>query len=55
MENEVVGSSESELVLTALEARVVGCLMEKEATMPDVYPLSLSSLVRACQERTDRA
>lgn len=54
MENEVVESADSELVLTALEARVLGCLMEKEATTPDVYPLSLNSLVNACNQKNNR-
>lgn len=47
-------SSDSELVLTALEARVLGCLMEKEATTPDVYPLSLNALVNACNQKNNR-
>ena len=41
-------------VLSALEARVLGCLMEKEATTPDVYPLSLNSLVNACNQKNNR-
>lgn len=55
MENEVAASTESELVLSALEARVLGCLMEKEATTPDIYPLSLNSLVNACNQKNNRA
>ena len=54
MENEERGFEESELVLGALEARVLGCLMEKEATKPDVYPLSLNSLVNACNQKNNR-
>ena len=34
--------------LTAVEARVLGCLIEKQFTTPDVYPLSLNSLTLAC-------
>ncbi|MFI0374537.1 MAG: DUF480 domain-containing protein, partial [Candidatus Thiodiazotropha sp.] len=30
--------------ITPLEARVVGCLLEKEVTTPDQYPLSLAAL-----------
>ncbi|GAB5558648.1 MAG: YceH family protein [Synoicihabitans sp.] len=56
MENEsdVSSESESQLVLSALEARVLGSLMEKEATTPDVYPLSLNSLVNACNQKNNR-
>jgi uncharacterized protein YceH (UPF0502 family) len=54
MENEEVESAESDLLLSALEARVLGCLMEKEATTPDVYPLSLNSLVNACNQKNNR-
>jgi uncharacterized protein YceH (UPF0502 family) len=40
--------------LTALEARVIGCLIEKEITTPDQYPLSLNSLTSACNQKTNR-
>lgn len=46
---------ESSPVLTELEARVLGCLIEKEATTPDVYPLSLNSLVNACNQKNNRS
>lgn len=36
------------------EARVLGCLLEKERTTPDVYPLSLNGLVTACNQTTNR-
>lgn len=42
-------------VLSLMEARVLGCLMEKEATTPDVYPLSLNSLVNACNQKSNRS
>jgi uncharacterized protein YceH (UPF0502 family) len=42
------------LRLTALEARVLGALVEKEITTPDQYPLSLNSLVAACNQKTNR-
>ncbi len=45
----------SALLLSALEARVLGCLIEKELTTPDVYPLSLNALVNACNQRNNRA
>lgn len=41
-------------LLSPLEARVLGCLIEKEASTPDVYPLSLNALVTACNQRNNR-
>jgi uncharacterized protein YceH (UPF0502 family) len=40
--------------LTAIEARVIGCLLEKEITTPDQYPLSLNALTNACNQKTNR-
>ena len=40
--------------LDAVEARVIGCLMEKEVSTPDQYPLSLNALVNACNQKTNR-
>jgi uncharacterized protein len=40
--------------LDSLEARVVGCLIEKQVTTPDQYPLSLNSLVSACNQKSNR-
>jgi len=42
------------LELTALEARVIGCLIEKAITTPDQYPLSLNALTNACNQKTNR-
>lgn len=39
---------------TPIEARVVGCLIEKEITTPDQYPLSLNALTNACNQKTNR-
>jgi uncharacterized protein YceH (UPF0502 family) len=39
---------------TASEARVIGCLIEKEITTPDQYPLSLNALTNACNQKTNR-
>ena len=39
---------------TPNEARVVGCLMEKSVITPDQYPLSLNSLVNACNQKSSR-
>ena len=40
--------------LSALDARVLGCLIEKEVTTPDQYPLSLNALTNACNQKTNR-
>jgi uncharacterized protein len=40
--------------LSAHEARVIGCLIEKEITTPDQYPLSLNALTNACNQKTNR-
>jgi uncharacterized protein len=38
----------------AVELRVLGCLIEKQRTTPDTYPLSLNSLRLACNQSTNR-
>jgi uncharacterized protein len=38
----------------AVELRVLGCMIEKQRTTPDVYPLSLNSLRMACNQTTNR-
>lgn len=43
-----------ELNLSATEVRVLGCLLEKEATTPEYYPLTLNGLVLACNQRNNR-
>jgi len=40
--------------LSPLEARVIGCLIEKQITTPDHYPLSLNALVNACNQKSNR-
>src|ERR1700722_16703568 len=40
--------------LSAVEARVVGCLIEKQITTPDQYPLSLNALTNACNQKSNR-
>jgi uncharacterized protein YceH (UPF0502 family) len=42
------------LELSAHELRVLGCLIEKESTTPDAYPLTLNSLRNACNQTTSR-
>ena len=41
-------------VFTPLEARVLGVLVEKQATVPDSYPLSLNTLTMGCNQKTAR-
>jgi uncharacterized protein YceH (UPF0502 family) len=43
-----------QIQLTPLEGRVLGCLIEKEITTPDQYPLSLNALTNACNQKTNR-
>ncbi len=40
--------------LTTVEARIIGCLLEKESTTPDQYPLTLNSLTNACNQKSNR-
>ncbi len=46
--------SEAAATLTPTEARVLGSLIEKAATTPDVYPLTLNNLLLACNQKTAR-
>jgi hypothetical protein len=41
--------------LSSEEARVLGCLLEKQRTTPDVYPLTVNAVVTACNQSTNRA
>lgn len=41
-------------VLDPTEARVLGCLLEKEVLVPDAYPMTLKALVAACNQSTSR-
>ncbi len=40
--------------LSTIEARILGCLLEKEITLPDYYPLTLNALTAACNQTTNR-
>jgi uncharacterized protein len=42
-------------VLSLLETRVLGTLVEKQHTVPDTYPLSLNALVAGCNQKTSRS
>jgi uncharacterized protein len=41
--------------LSAIEARIIGAMLEKQITTPDQYPLSLNALVNACNQKSNRA
>ncbi|AIR65946.1 YceH family protein [Cedecea neteri] len=40
--------------LTAIEARVIGSLLEKQLTTPEQYPMSVNGVVTACNQKTNR-
>ena len=40
--------------LSPLEARVIGCLLEKQVTTPEQYPLSINGVATACNQKTNR-
>jgi uncharacterized protein YceH (UPF0502 family) len=42
------------IILSDVEARVLGCLVEKDITTPEYYPLSLNALVNACNQKSNR-
>ena len=42
------------MILTEIETRVLGSLIEKDITTPDYYPLSLNALVNACNQKNNR-
>ena len=42
------------LNLSANEARIIGCLMEKSIVTPDLYPLTLNALTNACNQKSSR-
>ena len=43
-----------DILLSKVEARVLGALVEKDITTPDYYPLSLNALVNACNQKNNR-
>jgi uncharacterized protein YceH (UPF0502 family) len=42
------------IALNTVEARVLGCLLEKSITTPDYYPLTVNSVVAACNQKSNR-
>jgi uncharacterized protein YceH (UPF0502 family) len=53
MSNEEITETAAN-ILTATEARVLGCMIEKQLTTPEAYPLTLNALVLACNQKTSR-
>lgn len=49
-----MNAESGDIILDAVEARVLGSLVEKEITTPDYYPLSLNALVNACNQSSNR-
>lgn len=47
-------TDQTEPLLNEVEARILGALMEKQLATPDAYPLTLNSLVLACNQKTSR-
>ena len=43
-----------DILLNEIEVRILGCLIEKEMTTPEYYPLSLNSLTNACSQKSNR-
>jgi uncharacterized protein len=43
-----------DILLTEVEVRVLGALVEKEITTPDYYPLSINALINACNQKSNR-
>jgi uncharacterized protein YceH (UPF0502 family) len=41
-------------ILSPLEARILGCLVEKQATTPEAYPLTANAVVVACNQKSNR-
>ncbi len=50
----VFDPSKDKVELDASEVRVLGCLVEKELSTPDYYPMTLNSLTTACNQKTNR-
>lgn len=43
-----------EIILSEVEVRLLGCLIEKEITTPDYYPLTINALTNACNQKSNR-
>jgi len=53
-EAENTADSSDALRLNSTEIRILGCLIEKQATNPETYPLTLNALVLTCNQKTSR-
>lgn len=53
-ESDTHASTADALLLNSTEVRILGCLIEKQATHPESYPLTLNALVLACNQKTSR-
>ena len=54
MTQDVEENAPAPLELTAAEIRILGALIEKQATSPETYPLTLNALLLACNQKTSR-
>lgn len=54
MSDTTPASETQALRLSATQVRVLGCLIEKQATNPETYPLTLNALLLACNQKTSR-
>jgi uncharacterized protein YceH (UPF0502 family) len=54
MDEETTTTAEMPVQLDAVEARILGCLVEKAALTPEAYPLTENALVAACNQKTSR-
>jgi len=52
--DDSTGATNLDFTLSPVEARVLGCLIEKELTTPEYYPLTLNALVNACNQKSNR-
>jgi uncharacterized protein len=48
------GGIAMDILLDVMEVRILGCLIEKEMTTPEYYPLSLNALTNACNQKSNR-
>lgn len=53
-DSENAAGVEGKLQLNSTEVRILGCLIEKQATNPETYPLTVNALVLACNQKTSR-
>lgn len=54
LDDQAPAEPDATVQLSAVEARVLGCLIEKQATTPEAYPLTVNSLLLACNQKTSR-